>query len=96
MLGINVMNVEAYADDIVLMAPSANALQKILNRTGNLIAECDLVVNIKKTEVMVFKRKAANLDTGLNVTCIMGQLILLNLSNTWDAFYLQISMILMI
>ena len=64
-LGINVMNVQAYADDIVLMAPSASGLQKILNRAGNLIADCDLVVNIKKTEVMVFKRKAANLDTGL-------------------------------
>ena len=64
-LGINVMNVQAYADDIVLMAPSASGLQKILNRAGNLIAECDLVVNIKKTEVMVFKRKAANLDTSL-------------------------------
>ena len=64
-LGINVMNVQAYADDIVLMAPSASGLQKILNRAGNLIADCDLVVNIKKTEVMVFKRKAADLDTGL-------------------------------
>ena len=66
-LGINVMNVQAYADDIVLMAPSASGLQKILNRAGNLIAECDLVVNIKKTEVVVFKRKAANLDTGLKL-----------------------------
>ena len=27
-LGINVMNVQAYADDIVLMAPSASGLQK--------------------------------------------------------------------
>ena len=59
------MNVQAYADDIVLMAPSASGLQKILNRAGNLLVECDLVVNIKKTEVMVFKWKAANLDTGL-------------------------------
>ena len=37
-LGINVMNVQAYADDIVLMAPSASTLQKILIRAGNLIS----------------------------------------------------------
>ena len=64
-LGINVINVEAYPDDIVLMAPSASGLQTILNRKHNLIAECDLVVNIKKTEVMVFNWKATNLDAGV-------------------------------
>ena len=57
------MNVQAYEDDIVLMAPSASSLQKILNRADNLIAQCDLVVNNKKTEVKVFRRKVANLGT---------------------------------
>ena len=45
-MGINYINVQAYADDIVLLAP-----------TSSLITDSDLVLNPRKTKTMIFRPK---------------------------------------
>ena len=52
-LGINNMNIQAYADDMVLLSPSPCGLRK-LSLAVNLI-EADLILNVRKTVVMVFR-----------------------------------------
>ena len=48
-LGISTMNIQAYADDLVLLSPSSSGLQKLLERAGELLAEEGLVLNVRKT-----------------------------------------------
>ena len=56
-LGINYMNVQAYADDIVLLAPTASGLRTLLENASSLITDSDLVLNTRKTKTMVFRPK---------------------------------------
>jgi len=50
-------NVLAYADDLVLLAPSWTALQRLLNVFSVHIDEIDMTCNVKKTVCMVFPPK---------------------------------------
>ena len=63
-LGINDMNIQAYADDMVLLSPSPCGLRKLLSLAANLI-EADLILNVRKTVVMVFRSKLAVSDDNL-------------------------------
>ena len=54
-LGINLINCIAYADDVVLMAPTATGLQHLLNHVGDKLIEANLVINVRKTVCMVFR-----------------------------------------
>jgi len=49
------VNVLAYADCIVLLAPSWNALQQLLIILEQHIADIDMESNIKKTVCMIFE-----------------------------------------
>jgi len=51
------VNVLAYADDIVLFAPSWNALQQLLIILEQHIADIDMECNIKKTVCMIFEAR---------------------------------------
>ena len=51
------INVLAYADDIVLLAPSWNALQQLLSVLEMHIADIDMICNVKKTVCMIFEPK---------------------------------------
>lgn len=51
------INVLAYADDIVLLAPSWNALQQLLSVLEMHIADIDMTCNVKKTVCMIFEPK---------------------------------------
>ena len=53
-LGIKRVNVQSYADDIVLISPSVAALQLLLDKISELIDNHDLV---KKTVAMTFSRR---------------------------------------
>ena len=53
-LGINYINVQAYADDIVLLAPTASGLQSLLENASFLLADSELVLITRKTRAMVF------------------------------------------
>ena len=50
------MNILCYADDIVLLAPSSNALQTILNETYRILEDLCLKVNVAKCSYIVFAR----------------------------------------
>ena len=55
-LGINKINVQAYADDIVVLSPTSTGLQKILQKLHDLLSQHELLINVEKTKVMCFKR----------------------------------------
>ena len=56
-LGILSSNIIAYADDLVLLAPSAEGLQKLIDKAYNEALDIDLKFNYKKTKCIVFKLK---------------------------------------
>ena len=64
-LGINLINCIAYADDVVLMAPSATGLQHLLNHVGNKLIEANLVINVRKTVCMVFRPNSGVVNSHL-------------------------------
>ena len=55
-LGVEKMNIQAYADDIVIFCPSACGLRSILTRLESMLLEHGLVVNITKTRIIIFNK----------------------------------------
>jgi len=47
-------NVLAYADDLVILAPSWAAMQHLLNVFHSSIQDIDMICNVNKTVCMVF------------------------------------------
>ena len=47
-IGINNMNIQAYAYDMVLLSPIPCGLRKLLSLAANLIEEADLILNVRK------------------------------------------------
>jgi hypothetical protein len=58
MLGDRLIQCLTYADDIVLTAMTADELQLMLNKLDEYCNRWRLMVNVKKTEVMVFQTKS--------------------------------------
>ena len=58
-LGIKQLNIQTYADDLVVFYPTANGLQQILNRLSDLLAHHELHVNPNKTRTMVFRKSGS-------------------------------------
>ena len=56
-LGINKINILAYADDLVLMAPTSSALQILLDNIGLLLGQLNLCINVGKTVAMFFNKR---------------------------------------
>ena len=54
-LGIYSSNIIAYADDIVLLAPSASSLQIMMNVANEESLKINLKFNVNKCKVMIFK-----------------------------------------
>ena len=65
-LGLNKVTVQAYADDLVLISPSAAGLRYLLRRCEALICRLDLVLNPTKTRVVVFERSIRPTARSLN------------------------------
>ena len=55
-------NIQAYADDTVVVCPSANGLRSLLNRFEFLFKEHHLVLNIAKTKYLVFRPRTASIS----------------------------------
>ena len=55
-LGINRINCQAYADDIVLLSPSVSSLQFLINKISFLLDGHKLCINTDKTVAMVFNK----------------------------------------
>ena len=56
-LGIQKMNTQAYADDIILYSPTSSGLRELLQIFARKINEHELVINFKKAKVMMFGRQ---------------------------------------
>ena len=56
-LGIQKMNIQAYADDIVLYCPTSSGLRELLQIFARKVNEHELVINFDKTKVMMFGRQ---------------------------------------
>ena len=52
------MPISAYADDMILMSPTSIGLQKLLNVTSCLLDEEGPVLNVQRTNIVVFKQKS--------------------------------------
>lgn len=59
-LGLSSSNIIAYADDLVLLAPTKNALQLLINEVSNEITKINLQFNTEKTVWMQFGRSLTN------------------------------------
>ena len=56
-LALNYYPIISYADDLVVLAPSHSALQKMLNIIFKRFNELSLTINATKTKVVIFQRK---------------------------------------
>ena len=95
-LGIHSSNVIAYADDLVLLAPSATSLQLLLDVTERELSSLDLKLNETKSKVMIFSlnRQMPNLTRSIivynkpmhvvNFIKYLGYEIVYDLSNSKD------------
>ena len=54
-LGSSRCNILAYADDIILIAPSAGGLQKLVSVIEESIKKHKLCINIEKSKYIIFK-----------------------------------------
>jgi hypothetical protein len=60
-------NIQAYADDFTILAPSITALQKLLNKIYVMLNNLDLSLNTKKSVCMVFSSKPNNDNPNLYI-----------------------------
>lgn len=66
-LGLSRLNVQAYADDIVLFCPSLTGLRCLTNKISNLLDLHGLVVNVGKTKLMMFNSKRKNVNKNVSL-----------------------------
>ena len=57
-IGLHMHNGQAYADDFTLQAPSATALQKLLDKISNMFSKLNLNLNVSKSVCMIFNSKS--------------------------------------
>ena len=62
-------NILAYADDIVLLAPSWNALQSLISLLGSCARAINMTCNVDKTVCMVFNPKCKRMKIADNFPC---------------------------
>ena len=59
MLNYFKINILAYADDMVLLAPTLGALDRLYRRFSHLLVDLDMLINRNKSKVIVFSRTSA-------------------------------------
>ena len=68
LLGSSRCNVLTYADDIVLIAPSASGLQKLVGIIDESVRKHKLCINIEKSKYIIFKyRKNSILNSAIKL-----------------------------
>ena len=66
-LNCSKMNIFCYADDIVLLAPTAQALQVMLDSLSGTIRSLSLKINIQKSCHIVFRHKKRKIDSDVKI-----------------------------
>ena len=56
-IDVNKFNVLSYADDIVLISPSAGGLRLLMNIFNDSVGVHRLYLNVNKTKIMFFRNK---------------------------------------
>ena len=56
-LGINKINVQAYADDLVIFCPTSGGLRHLISKFTVLATQHNLVINDTKTKILIFHKK---------------------------------------
>jgi hypothetical protein len=67
MLNHNRHNIQSYADDFTLLAPSISALQALLNKIYRMLNNLGLLLNAKKSVCMVFSKQQNNDNPNLYI-----------------------------
>ena len=65
-LGVNKISIQAYADDIVLIAPTPRGLQFLIDKINECLTDHKMTINLSKTVVMIFKRGSQNVANNLS------------------------------
>ena len=60
-------SVIAYADDLVLLAPSASGVQKMLDRLYEMLSDLSMTVNASKSNYIVFKKRRNYSSSSSNI-----------------------------
>ena len=68
-VGSNKINIEAYADDMVLLSQSYKSLQFLIDKISELLTIRGLILNFDKTVIMVFRKTKDILNENINFTC---------------------------
>ena len=55
-LGFKRVNIQAYADDIVLLSLTVSSLQFLINKISEMLDKHELSNNVRKTVAMIFNR----------------------------------------
>ena len=68
-MGISKVNVQAYADDLVLLSPTSSGLKKLIDYLPDLLDIHELEINTDKTKVVYLVKKlcASNLNLSLMI-----------------------------
>ena len=59
---MNKVNIQGYADDIVLLAPTAVVLKVFLEQIGTRISDHELMIDVTKTKIVIFKALGRSLS----------------------------------
>ena len=90
-IGGYMFNVLAYADNIVLLAPSWKALQFLLDLLDSSAADIDILCNIRKTVRMVFAPKCRSKVISWQFPKFMVKMInMINNTQLDDADFIQV------
>ena len=68
-VGINKINIQAYADDIVLLSQSYKSLQFLIDKISELLTISGLILNSDKTVILIFRKTKDILNENINFTC---------------------------
>ena len=68
-VGINKINIEAYADDMVLLSQSYKSLPFLIDKISELLMIRGLILNSDQTVIMAFRKTKDILNENINFTC---------------------------
>ena len=66
-LGVNTVNIMAFADDIILLSPSVKSLQFLIDKISELFDDHLLTINVNKTVNIVFRIKSPSLSRNIRL-----------------------------
>ena len=66
-LGFKRVNIQAFADDIVLLSLTVSSLQFLINKMSEMLDKHELSINIRKTVSMIFNRNLNRVNKDVQI-----------------------------